>query len=218
MPSSTLAQVQQRALLAFAELDFDWVLTGGAALAGFHLGHRETRDLDLFWRAPRGLPDVARLRDGLREKGFEVRIVRRTPMFSELLLRDGAQQVLVDLVADEVHALEQPLVFYVGQTQIHVDTAHEILVNKLNILLSRSEARDLFDVRALLLAGGDLHRALRGAAEKDGGFSPTSLSWVLQTAQISVMTKLAGWDAETAALLSEFRDELVAALLRATRP
>jgi hypothetical protein len=27
-----------------------WTLTGGGALAGVHLGHRETRDLDLFRR------------------------------------------------------------------------------------------------------------------------------------------------------------------------
>jgi hypothetical protein len=35
----------------FAGIDPHWTLTGGGALAGVHLGHRETRDLDLFWRS-----------------------------------------------------------------------------------------------------------------------------------------------------------------------
>ncbi len=35
-------------LQAFFSKENRFFLTGGAALAGFHLGHRETHDLDLF--------------------------------------------------------------------------------------------------------------------------------------------------------------------------
>ena len=35
-------------LAAFFEHESRFFLTGGAALAGFHLHHRETKDLDLF--------------------------------------------------------------------------------------------------------------------------------------------------------------------------
>src|SRR5207247_8526132 len=63
---------------------------------------------------------------------------------------------------------------------VAVDPAHEILVSKLAALLSRSELRDLVDVKALLEAGGDLDRALRDAPRKDAGFSPLTLAWVLK--------------------------------------
>jgi hypothetical protein len=41
--------VQQRLLELLADFDPAWTLSGGAALAGVHLQHRTTRDLDLFW-------------------------------------------------------------------------------------------------------------------------------------------------------------------------
>jgi hypothetical protein len=47
-PPSTLDPFQQELLRAFFNREQRFVLTGGAALGGFHLGHRTTRDLDLF--------------------------------------------------------------------------------------------------------------------------------------------------------------------------
>jgi hypothetical protein len=44
--SSRLDPFQQELLAAFFAREQRFFLTGGAALAGFHLGHRETRDLD----------------------------------------------------------------------------------------------------------------------------------------------------------------------------
>jgi hypothetical protein len=45
---SKLGELQQRFLQSFFAKENRFFLTGGAALAGFHLGHRETHDLDLF--------------------------------------------------------------------------------------------------------------------------------------------------------------------------
>ena len=47
-PASRLTPFQREVLGAFFERAKGFYLTGGAALAGFHLGHRETHDLDLF--------------------------------------------------------------------------------------------------------------------------------------------------------------------------
>jgi hypothetical protein len=44
---SKLGELQQRFLLAFFSKEYRFFLTGGAALAGFYLGHRETHDLNL---------------------------------------------------------------------------------------------------------------------------------------------------------------------------
>ena len=62
---------------------------------------------------------------------------------------------------------------------IRVDPPEEILANKLCALLSRSEVRDLVDVRALELAGYKVERALEAAHAKDSGFTPAQLAWVL---------------------------------------
>lgn len=51
MSGSRLTPFQRRILGLLAGIDPHWTLTGGGALAGVHLGHRETRDLDLFWRS-----------------------------------------------------------------------------------------------------------------------------------------------------------------------
>jgi len=45
-----LTAIQKRVLEALASVEPPFVLGGGAALAGVYLGHRTTRDLDLFWR------------------------------------------------------------------------------------------------------------------------------------------------------------------------
>jgi hypothetical protein len=43
-----LDSFQREVLAAFFERQDGFFLTGGAALAGFHLHHRTTKDLDLF--------------------------------------------------------------------------------------------------------------------------------------------------------------------------
>ena len=48
MANSKLTTLQKDFLDAFFGREDRFFLTGGAALAGFHLGHRETHDLDLF--------------------------------------------------------------------------------------------------------------------------------------------------------------------------
>ena len=48
MVVSKLNRLQQLLIDAFFEQDSDFYLTGGAALAGYHPGHRTTDDLDLF--------------------------------------------------------------------------------------------------------------------------------------------------------------------------
>jgi hypothetical protein len=57
---------------------------------------------------------------------------------------------------------------------VRVDPPEEILANKLCTLLSRSEPRDLIDVRALEALGLDLDDALAAATLKDGGLTQAS--------------------------------------------
>jgi hypothetical protein len=126
--------------------------------------------------------------------------------------------VVLDLVAEPTPAVSAPVEQRVGDQMILVDTPHDILVAKLTALLSRSELRDLEDVRALLEAGGDLTRALRDAPRKDAGFSPPTLAWVLEQLPVAALARGLGRDAAEADRLTRFRDELVRRLLEASRP
>lgn len=83
-------------------------------------------------------------------------------------------------MADSTPAIDAPAAVQLGDTQVSVDTAHEILVNKLCALLGLCELRDLQDVKALVDSGADLERALADGPRKDGGFSRLTLAWVLQ--------------------------------------
>lgn len=179
-----------------------WTLSGGGALVGYHLGHRTTRDLDLFFKGARSLGRVPLEVEGrLLRAGLAVDRLQTGEMFCRLRVSDGAEAVPVDLVAEPVPGVESPQEVAPG---VFVDTPHEVLVNKLAALYSRWARRDLLDVQALVAAGGDLERALRDVPKKDAGFSPESLAWVLDTLPPGVVPDdLAG-----------FRDELVHLLLR----
>lgn len=188
-------------------------------MAGFHLKHRATRDLDLFWHGLNQLGTLPEeVRSSLVSEGLEVTPVRSGATFAQLRVGDGTEICIVDLVADPVAPVEAPLQIRIGTSSLVVDTPHEILVNKLNALLSRSELRDLEDVRALLAAGGDLGRALADAAKKDGGFSPLTLSWVLKELRPRALARVAGLGPEKAEELEAFRDSLIEQILELSSP
>ena len=181
MAKHDLSALQQDFLRAFFQREDRFFLTGGAALVGFHLGHRETHDLDLFTLEdviPEGMATVAEV---ARELGGTLEALQTTPAFRRVLLRRGAEAIVIDLVREYVAqvAPDKPLI-----NGIRVDPPQEILANKLCALLSRSEVRDLVDVRALELAGYRLEDALNAAAAKDGGLTPAQLGWVLSQIEL----------------------------------
>jgi Nucleotidyl transferase AbiEii toxin, Type IV TA system len=219
MPDPGLTSLQRRVLACLAGSKPPWTLTGGGALVGFHLRHRTTRDLDLFWHGREELGDE---REGcirrLRADGFAVESLQREPHFERLLVSDGQDRVVLDLVAEPVECVEQPQVEELDTLTILVDTPHEILVNKLCALLGRAELRDLIDVRALVVGGTDLVRALEDAPRKDGGFSVMTLAWVLRGLPIEELADAAGIDAAYRESLSLYRDALVEDLILMSRP
>lgn len=217
--NSRLTALQRRTLRAAAGIDPPWTLTGGAALAGFHLGHRATRDLDLFWNGRAQLGDVDRtIIDLLRSNGLTVSVAQRFEGFAELAVSDGNETLKVDLVADPAARVDPPGLQDVDGVSVWVDTAREILANKLCTLLSRTEVRDLVDVRALLAEGLDLDEGLAGAPQKDGGFSPAVLAWVLRGVNAPAMFRGAGLSTPEAADLLNWRDAFIEALVRRSLP
>ena len=219
MPTSRLSSAQLAILKALAGIEPRWTLTGGAALAGFHLGHRTTRDLDLFWQGHDELGDLAaEVTRTLGATGFTVRGLRRTPAFARLHVESADGAVEVDLVADPVARVEAPERVLVDGAEIEIDCKGEIFSNKLNALLSRSELRDLIDVEALMGAGLDLRLGLEAAACKDGAMSAATLAWVLSSLPVSALAQREGMPEATASRLARFRDALCAELVRLSAP
>lgn len=213
-----LTALQTRVLSLLAPARSAWTLTGGAALCGFHLQHRTTRDLDLFYYGLQtfaGEPDECeRL---LRAAGLRVDVLQRGPSFVRLRCANDEDAVVVDLVAESVPAIEPPALVAANDASIRIDTEHEIFVNKLGTLLHRAELRDLVDLRALLRRGANLIRGLIDAAKKDGGFSPLMVGHLLHAFPVPKLAAAAGMSAVEAAELDSFRHELAARIAKAAR-
>lgn len=219
MADNKLTSLQQRILRVLAGLNPPWTLTGGGALAGVYLGHRTTRDLDLFWRARAKLGHTAiEAQALLRAAGLDVNVLRTTPAFGELRVSDGDDVCIVDLVAEPFPPVEPPRQATIGDVVIAVDSMHEILVAKLTALLGRTELRDLVDVQALLEAGTDLTAAVRDAPKKDAGFSAMMLAWVLHTFETGPLARAMDWSEEQTAGVDAFRQQLIDRLTQIARP
>ena len=196
-----------------------WALTGGAALAGFHTKHRETRDLDLFFHHETTLGSlVANATQALHAAGMTVTALRTTATFAQLDVRLGTESVVVDLVADPTPIAESAQPFAVGNATILVETPHQLLVNKLCALLSRSELRDLIDVRVLIESGLDLTRALADCPGQDAGFSPLTFAWSARALPIRRVAAAQGWSDTEIDALEQFRDHLIARVLAESQP
>lgn len=100
MSGDKLSALQWRILERLSSLEPRWTLTGGGALAGFHLKHRTTRDLDLFWHGLNQLGSLPEeVRSNLVSEGLEVTPIQSGNTFSQLRVSDGAETCTIDLVA-----------------------------------------------------------------------------------------------------------------------
>ena len=215
----TLSTLQVTILETLANLEPHWTLVGGAALAGVHLKHRRTRDLDLFWRQREKLGElVGQVRRTLENAGFTADVIQEAPAFARLRVGLNDEVVVVDLVADPPPALFDDEFADMGTARIQVASRREILVDKLCALLGRAEVRDLVDVQALLDSGEDLEQAVRDAPSKDGGFSAPVLAWVLNDLDIRAIAAVAGVGTESIDALCSFRDDLIRDLLAMSKP
>ncbi len=207
-----LTKLQSEVLRRFFERRRDFFLTGGGALVGFHLRHRVTHDLDLFTvgemidDAERTLGEIA------TELDARIQTLRRAPTFRRFLIEASSESVIVDLVRDEALQVRDKVTI----DGIVVDPPEEILANKLCTLLSRTEVRDLIDVKTLEAAGYDPLEALPLAEKKDGGVSASQLAWVLSTFPIPANdVELHGFSCDE---LQHYRDSLIKRLTAVAYP
>lgn len=211
---NSLSELQRLVLRAFFARERVFYLTGGGALAGYHLGHRTTSDLDLFTPDPaafeRGRHVLADVADAI---GGELSIMQDAPGFLRAVVSKDGDALVVDLVRERSFQLHpvKPIIDGVA-----VDPPDEILANKLAAIVGRAEERDLVDVMALERTGLHVEDALGPALQKDGGCTPATLAWLLSEVRIPEGAELPG--GVTATELREWLEDLIKRLRRAALP
>jgi hypothetical protein len=209
-----LTPLQRELLAAFFSHERGFFLTGGAALAGFYLHHRETDDLDLFTHESQAFE---RGGHALRAASDDVRgqlaITQDSPGFRRYMVSRGQEAVVVDLVWERVPSAfpEKP-----ERAGVRIDPIEEILVNKLTTALSRAEERDVVDLLFLERAGYRAEQGLAAALAKDGGCTPAALAWVMSQMTVADEAELPG--GVKGPELRDFLADLMKRLLRAAAP
>ena len=211
--STGLDRLQRDLLEAFFAREQRFFLTGGAALVGFYLHHRQTLDLYLFTTEDHLEDGEAALFDAARELGATVERLRTSTSFRRFLVSRGDESVVANIVRDLAPQIdtEKPV-----RDGIRIDSPREIMANKLCTLLSRGELRDLVDVMALEQAGYGVEEHLALAARKDAGLTPAQLGWVLSQLEIGEDASPPG--GVSADELRGYLDELVRRLSEVAYP
>lgn len=138
--SRGLSALQQDLLREFFKIEQRFVLTGGAALVGYHLQHRTSRDLDLSAKPPVELADGRHALDAAaRVLGASVQPIKVFPEFQRVLVRRGDDSVLVDLAIDRAPDVDEVQ----EQAGVRLHSLREIAANKVCAILGRAEIRDL---------------------------------------------------------------------------
>ena len=211
--ASCLTPLQTALLEEFFRVSEGFFLTGGAALAGFLVGHRQTHDLDFFTTDGDLDSGVRAVRSAAARLGADCVESRTSPDFRRLLVTGRDESLIVDLVferAPQIHT-EKP---FIGS--IRVDPIDEIFANKLCALLGRAELRDLVDVFVLERRGLSLEQGLAAGQRKDGGLTPAQLAWVLSQMVVSATEAIPGNVPRDS--LDRYRRDLIDRLLVLARP
>lgn len=175
----SLYRFQDEALGALKTIETGFYLTGGTAASRGYLHHRFSEDLDLFVNDdPRFALWGELVIERLRVSGdWGLEVVLKDPRFLRIFLKRPELVLKIELVND--------VPAHVGVITDHptlgrLDSAENILANKISALLDREEPKDLADVwgfcRHLGLSVVD---ALEGAQGKAAGLFAADVARVL---------------------------------------
>lgn len=178
----SLYPLQDEALTVLRELETGFYLTGGTAASRGYLHHRFSDDLDLFVNDDRQfLLWADRLIQGLSGAGLgTVEVLMREERFVRLNLTREGIPLKIEMIND--------VPAHVGTITDHpvlgrLDSAENILANKVTALIDREEPKDLADIWGFCCRMGlPLSAALEGAQSKAAGIFPADVARLLCTA------------------------------------
>ncbi len=175
----TLYPFQDEVLQIITQIETGFYLTGGTAASRGYLKHRYSDDLDFFVNDdPEFMLWVDRVIQALNSAGnWELEIISRYDRFVRLNLMRPEIGLKLEFINDVPSR--------VGDVTIHptlgkLDSAENILANKLTALITREEPKDLADVWGFCCKMNlSLEHAITGAQGKAAGIFPADLSRVL---------------------------------------
>jgi hypothetical protein len=172
---------QDQVIAAINQVDTGFYLTGGTAASRGYLQHRFSDDLDYFVNDDDrfGLW-VERIIQSLN-KEWQCDVLMKEERFARLDLSQKTVSLKIEMIND--------VPARVGDVQIHsvlgrLDSAENILANKVTALLSREEPKDLADVWGFCCQKKlSLRDAITDAQSKAAGVFPADLGRVLCSVQ-----------------------------------
>lgn len=171
-----LYPLQDAVLACFGQVDTGFYLTSGTAASRGYLHHRFSDDLDLFVNDdPRfGLWADRLVAAAASSSSWRVQIGLRDPRYVRFVVSTATLDLKVELVND--------VPSHVGPLTTHpvlgrLDSAENILANKLTALADRREPKDLADIWGFCIKMGlPMSQALEGADSKAAGLFPVDLA------------------------------------------
>lgn len=180
-----LYPLQDQVLSLIRQVDTGFYLTGGTAASRGYLQHRFSDDLDLFVNDdPHFGLWVERLIQALSQSSlWQCQVLLKEERFARINLTTGKLQLKIEMVND--------VPARVGAVQEHpvlgrLDTAENILANKVTALLDREEPKDLADIWGFCCRMNlSLQDAILHADSKAAGVFPADLARLLCSATMA---------------------------------
>ena len=173
---------QDQVLHVFSTIDTNLYLSGGTALSRGYLHHRFSDDLDFFinddprfelW-ADRVIQRLAGNSD------WSTQVLQREKRYIRINLVQAGINLKIELINDVPSRVGEP---WMHPILGRIDTAENILANKITAALDRAASRDLADIWGLCRTMGlSLTDAITGAQGKAAGIFPVDLARVLCSA------------------------------------
>jgi len=181
--SNVLTALKKDFLVSFFKTNQDFFLSGGSALGVFYLQHRFSQDLDFFTLNSAHWHLIENETRGIADSiGAHCDSLTLTPYFQRYKLTRNKETEIIDFVMEKVPQHDE-LKCRFGD--IIVDTLSEIGINKMCMLISRSEIKDIIDLYYLEQSGFKIEDHIEDAKRKEGGFDPAVISHILSTLEIN---------------------------------
>ena len=165
----TLTPIQKNLLLEFEkirEASF-FYLTGGTALAEFHLGHRRSYDLDFFTRERDLIIPFARvIEEKLGQAQYTFNVIRRFESFVEFEVNKEGESMRLHFAQDSPFRFGEP---QLSEFAVRVNDYLDLVVDKLVTFFGRWKHRDAIDLFFILKVEA-IETMMEMAKQKDPGF------------------------------------------------